>query len=145
VKRHKDLLAILRHQGMRVTPARKMLLQFFLDNQHRQIPLKDIYTFMKKNLPKINPSSIYRNLEVFKEVEIIQALNLPKTKKQFQYIFDRKVHHYYICKACGKLNRGNHMLFKKIESALREIHDFKKANLSVIFYGRCQKCTCSNS
>ena len=95
---------------------------------------------MKQKLPELDRSSIYRNLTLLKKLEIIQELNLPSMGKRFQYIFDRKVHHYFICKVCGKWNKGNDTLFNKIESALKEVHGFQKANLSIIFYGRCQQC-----
>ncbi|MBI4404187.1 MAG: transcriptional repressor [Deltaproteobacteria bacterium] len=141
MKKHKDLLAILRHNNMRITPARRLLLQYILDNQSSGISLRNIYAYMNERLPGIDRSSIYRNLENLKHIEIIQELNLPTVGKQFQYIFDKKVHHYYICKSCGKLNKGNKTLFEKIESALKEVHGFKKANLSVIFYGHCASCS----
>jgi Fe2+ or Zn2+ uptake regulation protein len=85
-------------------------------------------------------SSLYRNIENLKKLEVIQELSLPKLGKRFQYVLDKKVSHFYICKACGKLNRGNEVLFNRIENALKDVHGFSKANLSIIFYGLCAKC-----
>lgn len=96
---------------------------------------------MTKRLAGIDRSSIYRNIETLKALDIIQELNLPQMGKRFQYVFDKRVHHFYICKACGKANRGNKELFGKIEGALKDIHGFSKANLSVVFYGYCAKCS----
>jgi len=141
MKKHKDLLTVLRSNSMRITPARRVLLQFILDNKSKHLSLKDFHNFMARTLPGVDRSSIYRNLEAFKKLDIIQELNLPTIGKRFQYVFDRKVHHYFICKVCGKLNRGNEELFKKIESALKDIHGFSKANISVTFYGYCFKCS----
>lgn len=115
-------------------------MQFILDNQKKQLSLNDIQNFLDKKLEGVDRSSVYRNLETFKKLDIIQELNLPTVGKRFQYIFDRKVHHFYICKFCGKSNRGNEELFKKIEAALMDIHGFSKANLSIVFYGYCLKC-----
>lgn len=140
MKRHKDLLSILRNAKMRITPARRVLLQLFLDHNTTQISLPKLYALMEAKLPGVDRSSIYRNLELLKKLEIIQELRLPTLGKRFQYIFDRKVHHYYICKSCGRLNKGNDTLFRKIETALKDIHGFQKANLSLVFYGRCAKC-----
>ncbi len=140
MKKHQDLITVLRSHKMRITPARRALLQFILDNKSRQLSLKDFHGFSEEKLRGVDRSSIYRNLEMFKKLDIIQELSLPKRGKRFQYVFDRKVHHYYICKRCGKLNRGNQALFEKINQALKEIHGFSKANLSVIFYGLCSKC-----
>lgn len=125
---------------MRITPGRKLLLQYILDNHSRQVSLKEIHDFLEKRLPGVDRSVVYRNLETLKKLDILQELSLPKLGKCFQYVFDTKVHHFYICKACGKSNRGNNELFKKIEKALQEIHGFSKANLSIVFYGYCTKC-----
>ena len=141
MKKHKDLIAVLRSNKMRITAARRVLLQFILDNKTRHLSFKEIQRFMNKRVQGIDRSSIYRNLETFKKLDILQELNFPKIGKRFQYVIGRKVHHFYICKACGKSNRGNIELFRKIESALKEIHGFSKANLSAIFYGYCSKCS----
>lgn len=141
MKNHKDLLAILRTNKMRITPARRVILQFILDNHKRQISFQEIQKFLDKTLIGVDKSSIYRNLEAFQDLNIIQELTLPKLGKCFQYILDRKVHHFYICKACGKSQRGNDKLYQKIEAALKDIHGFSKGNLSVVFYGRCSQCS----
>lgn len=140
MKKHRDLITVLKSKNMRITPARRALVQYLLDNKSLQIPLKDIQDFITAKVEGVNRSSIYRNLEALKKLDIIQELNLPKKGKCFQYIFDKDVHHFYICKACGKANRGNKQLFDKIENALKDVHGFSKANLSLVFYGLCGKC-----
>ncbi|MEQ1877735.1 MAG: Fur family transcriptional regulator [Bdellovibrionia bacterium] len=141
MKKHKDLLAILKSKQMRITPGRRLLLQFILDNHSRQISLRDIQKYLDKKISGIDRSSIYRNLELFKKLEIIQELNLPKLGKRFQYVFDRKVHHFFICKVCGKLSREKKELFERIDLALKDVHGFETSNLSLIFYGCCVKCS----
>ena len=141
MKKHKDLLAALRSNKMRITPARRLLLQYILDNKSRQISIHEIQDFIDKEMAGVDRSSIYRNLDTFQKLNIIQELILPNVGKRYQYVLDRKVHHFYICKSCGKSNRGNEELFSKIEAALKDVHGFSKANLSVVFYGFCAKCS----
>lgn len=140
MKKHKDLIAVLRHNQQRITPARQILLQFFIDHHSRDLSLSEIVTHLQDKLPGINRSSVYRNLEMLKQLSVIQELSVPGRGKRYQFIFERPVHHFIICKACGKVSKGNRSFFDKVEKALREIHDFQKANLSVTFYGFCSKC-----
>lgn len=141
MKKHQDLLAVLKANKMRITPVRRILMQFILDNKQRQISFPDIQAFLDEQIPGVDRSSVYRNVEALQELGIIQELKLPKIGKRYQYVLDRKVTHFYICKSCGKSNRGNEELFKKIENALKDVHGFSKANLSVVFYGFCEKCS----
>ena len=140
VKKHKDILDVLRHKNLRVTPARRMLLQFILDHRSRRISLREIHEFAQEALQGVDRSSIYRNIELFKRIEVIQELDLPDLGKHFQFIFDPRVHHYYICKACGRLNRSSAEVLKRVEAAFKGIHAFTETNLSVVFYGRCAGC-----
>jgi Fur family transcriptional regulator, ferric uptake regulator len=141
MKKHKDLLAVLRSNKMRITPTRRILLQFILDNKSRQISVQEIQEYLDTKIKGVDRSSIYRNLDTFQRLDIIQELNLPTVGKRYQYVLDRKVHHYYICKSCGRASRGNEELFSKIEAALKDVHGFSKANLSIVFYGCCAKCS----
>ncbi|PIR22884.1 MAG: hypothetical protein COV44_05745 [Deltaproteobacteria bacterium CG11_big_fil_rev_8_21_14_0_20_45_16] len=145
MKKHIDLISVLKSKKMRITPARRALLQFILDNHKRHISLEEIQAFMDTKLSGIDRSSIYRNLEAFKRLDIIQELNPPGVGKRFQYVFDRKIHHYFICKSCSKLTRGKNELFKKIERALNTIAGFSQANLSAVFYSYCKNCLQSQS
>lgn len=123
-----------------MTPSKQSLIQLFLDNQNRHIPLRQVQDHIVGQLPGVDRTTVYRNLEKFVQIGVIQELDLPTKGKVYQFIFEKTVHHYYICKSCGKMNKGDENLFDKIEKALKDIHDFSKANLSVVFYGLCSKC-----
>jgi Fe2+ or Zn2+ uptake regulation protein len=140
MRKHRDLLEILRANGMRITAGRRLLLQFILDNQARGVRLREIYAHLDAQTARVDRTSVYRNLIAFERLGIVQALRLPDSGRTYQYVLDRKIHHFYICKACGRARRGNRQLFDRIEAALRETHGFEKANLSVVFYGSCASC-----
>lgn len=140
MKKREDLLIYLKSKGLRMTPLKELLIQFFLDNQSRHIPNKELQEHVAINLPDVDRTSIYRNIEKLIALDLIQELDLPKTGKAYQFIFDSKVHHYYICKGCGEVKKGDKKLFSRIEKALKDIHDFSKAKMSVVFYGYCSDC-----
>lgn len=123
-----------------MTPSKEVIVQFFLDNKNRHIPFKELQEELYRKVPDLDRTTIYRNIEKFISMGVIQELALSPKEKIYQYIFEKKVHHYYICKACGKINKGNETLFDKVEQALKDVHDFYKANLSLVFYGFCSKC-----
>ncbi len=123
-----------------MTPSKELLIQFFLDNQRRYIPHRELQEHVLQHLPHVDRTTIYRNIEKLIALDLIQVLDLPKIGKAYQFIFDSTVRHYYICKGCGDVKKGDQKLFSRIENALKEIHDFSKAKLSVVFYGYCADC-----
>lgn len=125
---------------MRITAGRRLLLQFILDNSARRITLAEIHAYLEGQRSGMDRASVYRNLQALKRLEIIQELKLPRIGKCFQYVLDRKVHHFYICKVCGKAKSGDRALFERIEAALKDIHGFANSNLSAVFYGTCASC-----
>ncbi|MGE0632000.1 MAG: Fur family transcriptional regulator [Pseudobdellovibrionaceae bacterium] len=145
MKKRKDLLTYLKSKRLRMTPSKELLIQFFLDNQARHIPVKELQAHVTRHLPEVDRTTIYRNIEKLISLDLIQELHLPKMGKAYQFIFDSKVHHYYICKGCGDVKKGDQKLFSRIEKALKEIHDFSKAHLSVVFYGHCSDCKAEKS
>jgi Fe2+ or Zn2+ uptake regulation protein len=140
MKKHTELVLYLKSKGLRMTPSKEILIQFFLDHQKSHVPFKDLQDHLVEKLPDIDRTTIYRNIEKFISLGLIQELDLPNKGKVFQYIFNKQVHHYYICKSCSKTIKGDEQLFKKIEKAIKDVHDFSKSNLSVVFYGFCSKC-----
>lgn len=140
MKKRKDLVAYLKSKGLRMTPLKELLIQFFLDNQNRRIPSKELQEYIASKMGYVDRTSVYRNIEKLIAIDLIQELDLPKIGKAYQFIFDSKVNHYYICKSCGEVKTGDQKLFNRIEKALKDIHDFSKAHLSVVFYGYCSDC-----
>jgi len=140
MKKRADLVSYLKSKGLRMTPSKELLIQFFIDNQKRRISSKELQDHVARHLPDVDRTTIYRNIEKLITLELIQELNLPKDGKVYQFIFDKKVHHYYICKNCGKAKEGDGRLFSRIERALKDIHGFSQAQLSVVFYGYCLEC-----
>ena len=140
MKKHRDFLSIMKSKGLRLTPVRRAIVQYVLDHRKDSMTLGEIQDYIFSKFEGVNRTSIYRNLEILKTLEFIQELNLPSKGKCFQYVFDTKVHHFFICKSCGRLSKGNPLLFKKIEKAMDDIHGFKEANLSLVFYGICSRC-----
>lgn len=123
-----------------MTQSKEILIQFFLDHQKSLIPFKTLQDHLIEKIPDVDRTTIYRNIEKFISLGLIQELDLPNKGKVFQYIFNKQVHHFYICKGCSKTIKGDEHMFKQIEKALKDVHEFSKSNLSVVFYGYCKKC-----
>lgn len=140
MKTKKDLLIYLKEKGLRMTPLKEVLVDFFIHNKGRQIPFKELQEHTTKKLPEIDRTTLYRNTEKLISLDVIQELNLPKTGKVYQFVYNCKIQHYFICKKCDQVTKGDQELFHTIELALKQVHGFANANMSAVFYGYCSNC-----
>lgn len=136
MRKHRDLTAVLRSHHLRITPGRRALLQFVLDNASRRPSLGEIQAFLG-----VDRSSVYRNLVLFRKLGILQELNLPRAGRRYEYVLDRKVNPFFICKSCGSSSRSNSRLLRRIEKALSAVPGFASSRFSAIFYGYCPRCS----
>lgn len=139
-KRRNVLMKYLKDRGLRQTKSKAILIDFFLQNQRAPVSLKKLNSYMQIHLPEIDRTTIYRNIEKLIDFDVIQELEIPKLGKAYQFIFEKNISHYYTCKSCRKIKKGNEDLFSRVEKALKDVHDFSKANFSVVFYGYCADC-----
>jgi Fur family ferric uptake transcriptional regulator len=60
-----------------------------------------VYEMVRKRLPKISLGTVYRNLEVLSDLNLIQKLEVGGTQKRFDGNIEN---HYHVrCKVCGKV------------------------------------------
>jgi Fe2+ or Zn2+ uptake regulation protein len=87
-----------------------------------------------KNIPQINLTTIYRNLEKFSESGIIQKISLPH--QEFAYEFTERKHHHTICDSCSNINHITipSTILKKIPG----LEHFDPESLEIIIKGKCK-------
>lgn len=87
-----------------------------------------------KEIPEINLTTIYRNLEKFTKMDLIQKISLPN--QEFTYEFSEYKHHHTICDSCNNIKHiilPSH-IFKKIP----ELAHFDPNSIEVIIRGKCK-------
>lgn len=138
MKNHKDLIHVLKSHGMKITPTRSLILQYIIDNHHKEILLNEIYEYLNEKFISTDKSSVYRNIEILKQLDIIYEINSSNNQKAYKYVFDTKLHPFFICKSCSKIVNIKENTFKKFEEKFMEF--LVEQNLSAIFYGYCDSC-----
>lgn len=141
VKNDPDLCIFLKRNHQKLTLGRTYLIQYFIDHKSELLSLAEIQSFMRKKLPEINRSSIYRNLERLNRLKIIREVTLSNRRKRYQFAFDQPLSRFlFCCKSCGAIRWGNRTLYQQIAATIKEIQIFRTADLSVTFYGFCPNC-----
>jgi Fur family transcriptional regulator, ferric uptake regulator len=97
-----------------------------------------IFEMVRKRLPRISLSTVYRNLETLSAGGVIQKMEVAGTQKRF----DGSVHHHYHirCVQCGRLDDVHMPLIPNIEETVRKYCHYESVAHNLEFTGICPDC-----
>ncbi|WP_208560135.1 Fur family transcriptional regulator [Marinilactibacillus kalidii] len=92
----------LKKNGYKTTGKRQKLLEL-LYNEDKYMSAKEVQDHLKELFPGISPDTIYRNLNTFVELSVVEETEL-NGEKLFRFNCDMcgHHHHHFICTNCGK-------------------------------------------
>ncbi len=126
-----------------MTYQRKIILEEL--KKLRTHPTADeLYMTVKKRIPKISISTVYRSLEAFSECGLIKKMEPVEIQKRFDSTTE---HHYHIrCVKCGRLDDlPNNMPrmeneIDNLEEIIERFSGYKVMEYSLEFSGICPEC-----
>src|SRR3954454_23070775 len=95
------IAARLRAIGQRVTPQRLLILGAFT-KPGEHLTAEEVYDRVGPLSPAVNRSTVYRTLELFRDLGLITETDLGSGVRHFQAI-DGDRHHHLICRHCGHM------------------------------------------
>ncbi|MFW6278633.1 MAG: Fur family transcriptional regulator [Bacillota bacterium] len=125
----------------KLTDQRKDILDVFLDNIHHHFNAEELYEEVKKVNPDVGLATIYRNLELFCELDILHQLDFESSYKRYEINIEEKHHHHLICLECGQIMEFNDQVLEKFEEDLEKSHNFEIVDHRIKFYGYCEECS----
>ena len=133
------LIKDLSSKKLRITKLRKFLLQILLKNKE-PLSVEDLISSLSKHKINVHKTSVYRQLDVLKKVEIIREIQFGENKKRYE-IFSDNHHHHLVCNDCGKIediesDKDLGILERKIVKEKK----FKVTSHLLEFFGLCAKC-----
>ena len=92
-----DLVDVLRRRGYRVTTARRAVLHTLADSgDHRSA--EQIAHEIQTRFPHIDPSTVYRTLNLFEELGMVEHAHLGHGPAVYHL---GRTHQHLVCEACG--------------------------------------------
>ena len=132
----------LKAQGCKLTLQRRSVLDVLIENCDEHLSTEEIYERVKKNYPEIGLATVYRTVQLFEDMGIIDRLNFDDGCSRFELTSNDTVHHHHhlICEICNKVFEVENDLLEEIESEIENKYHFKIHDHNLMFYGHCKEC-----
>lgn len=135
-KNDRDFIATLREHGLQVTYQRLAIYQA-LYNTKEHPSAEIIYQNVKKRFPMISLGTVYKTLERFYEVGLIQKVS-PMTEVA-RYDAMINPHHHFVCVKCQAIKNAGDVLADQTIT-VPETHGFHVLRPQIVFQGYCPNC-----
>ena len=103
------------------------------------LTIDEIYEEVKSQSQKINKSTLYRNIELFQELDLLHKKIIDKATASYKLICSQEHHHHMICDMCGKIV-VYHACDNEAYQAFAKSHDFILTGHTLELHGICNVC-----
>jgi Fur family ferric uptake transcriptional regulator len=132
-----DVLALVRQNGGRATPARRLLLNALFGNrEHRSA--EELAAEVHAAAPDVHLSTIYRNLEELERLGVVDSTRMgggPAT-----YHLASAAHGHLVCEKCGSMTEVPDGMFTDLVRTAYSEYQFQINPHRFAVTGRCASC-----
>ena len=133
-----DIAGELSEQGYRLTPQRIMILSA-LENSDNHISAEEIYSQIVAKYPNVNISTVYRTLELLKQLGLVTETDLGEGRVRY-HTAEKGHHHHLVCRECGAIIDLDEALLAPLKLALLREYKFSADLKHLAIMGRCVNC-----
>lgn len=128
----------LKEKGYRLTPQRAIILET-LHQAEGHITAEEIYGRVQAKYPEINKSTVYRTLELLKNLNLVAETDLGGGRLCYHHI-EKGHHHHLICQRCGRVVDVDEGVLAPLKDFLTKNYDFLPDISHLAIFGHCMGC-----
>jgi Fur family peroxide stress response transcriptional regulator len=132
-----DLIKFLKEKGYKVTPQR-IAVYDILKNTKEHPSVDMLYSKLQPVYPTMSLATVYKSLEVFKELGLVQELNVGEDK--FRYDANVNQHPHITCINCGKVEDVYDEMLFDLADQVQKKTGYQLTNQQLYFFGYCPSC-----
>lgn len=129
---------ILRRAGHRATPQRVAVLSAFRDSD-THVTAEELFSRVEGRIPGMTLSTVYRTLELLRDIQIVTETDLGEGVRQYELIDDAP-HHHLICTECGAMLDLDDSAVVGLRAYVTETYGFEPHLNHLAIFGRCPVC-----
>lgn len=132
-----EAIETVKSKGYKVTDKREQMLEIFAQS-NKYLTAREVLEQMQVNYPNLSFDTIYRNLSLFNDLEILESTELAG-EKHFRYVCTTvdHHHHHFICLTCGSTKT---IEMCPMEFVTGDLKGYFVADHKFEIYGKCPAC-----
>lgn len=137
--REREISAILRQRGYKLTQQRRAILHVIARSQDHLTPA-EIYQEVRQEHPGVGLVTIYRTLDILAELGLICEIHAAGSCRSYLLRRPREHHHHLVCSDCGRVVDFTDCDLTGLEQRLADETGFKTEGHLLEFFGCCPEC-----
>ncbi len=129
----------LKQKGKRFTPEREALLLAVFSLKGHFSP-EDLIKQLHKQDNTMSVVTMYRNLPIFVEANILERTCLSSKHTRYEMIWAKEHHDHLICTDCGTITEFNYEAIEILQEALAAQYCFNIERHHLELLGTCHTC-----
>ena len=129
---------MLRKKGYRLTPQRHMILSV-IQEADEHLSIDQILERVQERNPYVSLSTIYRTLELLRELGLVRENHLPGEQPHYETA-ESTEHHHLVCRRCRTIIHLEDNLLGNLHEQLQQQHAFHGLTLDLVPAGYCDAC-----
>lgn len=134
-----DDTAALRRSGRRLTRQRRVIWEVLLAEREGHLSAEDVVERVRKRLPGVNTSTVYRTLEILVEDGLLLRTDLGGDRAYYEPVRGHS-HHHVICERCGKVAHLHDGTLGDLAQRIAKDSGYRLGGREISFFGICPSC-----
>jgi len=122
----------------RGTEQRQLILEI-IRQAKGHLDADEIYQLARQKSPSISLSTVYRSLQLFKELELVEEHQFDGMRRRYETTPQSK-HNHLVCLGCGRIFEFRCPSAKRLKSRISREEGFKVTDAEVRLAGYCPDC-----
>ena len=124
--------------GLRATGQRALILEIIRQGKGH-LDADEIYRRARQKEPRLSLSTVYRSLQKFKELGLVDELHFDEDHHHYE-VKPSSEHHHLLCLGCGRIIEFNYPLSHQVIENVSQAKGFEVIDSEVRLTGYCPGC-----
>jgi Fur family transcriptional regulator, ferric uptake regulator len=131
--------AQLRSRGRRLTRQRALIWTALTAERDRHLSAADVAARVRVQLPRVNPSTIYRTLELLVDEGLVLRTDLGSGRVVYEPAHDH-FHHHVVCRSCGAVAHVHDDVLGDLGARVDAASGFALGHEEITLFALCPAC-----